>query len=130
MSLWGASLYAGLRVWMIEMQLPKSLNASNTPAFEETLKREIQSLDGKLLPLQQGLSHSSYANEDDFSVVILSVADDDTSICVKTGIFYTGLIPGCSCADDPSPDNEYAEQCEVEFTIDKATAETSVRLLT
>ena len=111
------------------MQLSKSLNAWNTPAFEEIVKQEIQCLDGKLLPLQQGLSHSSYACEGNFSVVILGVSDGETSICVKTGIFYTGLIPGCSCADDPSPDNEYAEYCEVEFTIDKATAETSVRLL-
>jgi len=112
------------------MQLSKALNAWNTPAFEETLKQEIQSLDGKLLPLQQGLSHSSYACEDNFSVVILGVSGGDTSICVKTGIFYTGVIPGCSCADDPSPDNEYAEYCEVDLTIDKTTAETSVRLLT
>ena len=112
------------------MQLSKSLNAWNTPAFGKILKQEIQSLDGKLLPLQQGLSHSSYACEDNFSVVILGISEGDTSICVKTGIFYTGLIPGCSCADDPSPDNEYAEYCEVEFTINTTTAETCVRLLT
>ncbi len=112
------------------MQLSKSLNAWNTPAFGEILKQEIQSLHGKLLPLQQGLSHSSYACEDNFSVVILGVSDGDTSICVKSGIFYTGLIPGCSCADDPSPNNEIAEYCEVEFEIDKTTAETRVQLLT
>ena len=106
------------------------MNAWNTPAFKETLKQEIQSLHGKLLPLQQGLSHSSYASEDNFSVVILSVSGGDTSICVKSGIFYTGLIPGCSCADDPTPNNETAEYCEVEFEIDKITAETRVRLLT
>ena len=112
------------------MQLSKSLNAWNTPSFGEVLKQEIQSLHGKLLPLQQGLSHSSYACEDNFSVVILRVSDGDTAICVKSGIFYTGLIPGCSCADDPTPNNETAEYCEVEFEIDKTTAETRVRLLT
>lgn len=112
------------------VRLKKALNAWNTPAFGETLKQEIEALDGKLLPLQQGLSHSSYASEDNFSVVILGISDGNASICVKTGIFYAGLIPGCSCADDPSPDNEYAEYCEVEFTIDTSTAETSVRLLT
>ena len=112
------------------MRLSKSINARNTPAFEETLKQEIQRLDGKLLPLQQGLSHSSYAIEDNFNVVILRISEGDTLISVKAGIFYTGVIQGCNCADDPSPDNEYAEYCEVEFTIDKTTAETSVRLLT
>ena len=112
------------------MQLSKSLNAWNTPAFEEILKREIQSLHGKLLPLQQGLSHSSYACEENFSVVILNVSGGESSICVKSGIFYTGLIPGCSCADDPTPNNETAEYCEVEFEIDTTTAQTRVRLLT
>ena len=112
------------------MQLSKSLNAWNTPVFKEILKQEIQSLHGKLLPLQQALSHSSYANEDNFSVVILKVSDGESSICVKSGIFYTGLIPGCSCADDPTPNNETAEYCEVEFEIDKSTAQTRVRLLT
>ncbi len=115
---------------MIEMQLSKALNARNTPTFEETLKHEIEALDGKLLPLQQGLSHSSYASEDNFTVVILRISDGGASICVKAGIFYTGVIPGCSCADDPSPDNEYTEYCEVEFIIDTTTAETCVRLLT
>ena len=115
---------------MIEMQLSKALNAWNTPAFEQVLKQEIQSLDGKLLPLQQGLSHSSYACEENFSVVILSVSGGAASICVKSGIFYTGLIPGCSCADDPTPNNETAEYCEVEFEIDTTTAQTRVRLLT
>ena len=113
-----------------EMRLSKALNAWNTPAFEETLKQEIQSLHGKLLPLQQGLSHSSYASEDNFSVVILSVSDGESAICVKTGVFYTGLTPGCSCADDPTPNNETAEYCEVEFEIDTTTAQTRVRLLT
>lgn len=111
------------------MQLSKSLSAWNTPDFEEIVKQEIQSLDGKLLPLQQGLSHSSYASEENFSAVVLGVSDGEVSIRVKTGVFYTGLIPGCSCADDPAPESEYSEYCEVEFNIDKKTAETRVRLL-
>ena len=111
------------------IRLEKTLNAWNTPAFEEALKQEIQSLDGKLLPLQQGLSHSSYACEESFSVVMLGVSDDAAAVRVKTGIFYTGFIPGCSCADDPTPDNEYSEYCEVEFTVDKTSAVTEIRLL-
>ena len=111
------------------IQLPKVLNAWNTPAFEGILKQELECIDGKLLPLQQGLSHSSYANEDNFTVIILGVSDETASIRVKTGIFYTGLIPGCNCSDDPSPDNEISEYCEVEFDINKKTAETRVSLL-
>lgn len=111
-------------------RLPNAVSAWDTPSFTTTLKQEIEALDGKSLPLQQGLTHSSYANEDQFSVVILKAfVDDANAIHVKAGIFYSGLIPGCSCADDPSPDNEYSEYCEVGFTIDRTTAEIDIRLL-
>jgi hypothetical protein len=48
---------------------------------------------------------------------------------VKAGIFYTGVIAGCSCADDPTPVDELNEYCVVQFDIDRMTAETTVRLL-
>ena len=84
----------------------------------------------KSLPLQQGLSQSSYAAEGAFHVIIISVLEQNELIRVKTGIFFTGLIPGCSCADDPTPVTEYSEYCEVQFDINKLTADTTVELLT
>ena len=47
--------------------LTKALNAWETPAFEEVLKREIEELDGNALPLQQGLSQGSYTDGNAFS---------------------------------------------------------------
>lgn len=111
------------------IRLSNALNAWRTPAFNDVLKQELECVDGKQLPLQQGLSHSSYADEDSFSVMILGISDEAASIRVKTGIFYSGLIPGCNCSDDPSPDNEISEYCEVELEINKKTAETRVSLL-
>ena len=86
-------------------------------------------MDGKFLPLQQGLLHSSYANEQGFSVSILRVSHDDALIRVKAGIFYTGMIPGCSCADDPTPDDEYNEYCVVVFEIDRKNGKTRINLV-
>ena len=114
---------------IIRMQLTKALNAWNTPAFEAVLKQEIECMDGNCLPLQQGLLHSSYANEQGFSIAIIRVSNDDALIRVKAGIFYTGMIPGCSCADDPTPDDEYNEYCVVVFEIDKQNGETRVNLV-
>lgn len=111
------------------MRLPKALRAWRTPDFKTVLKAEIETLDTAALPLQQGLSRSSYVSGDSFSVMIISVSDDEGSVRVKTGIFYNGIIAGCSCADDPTPVDEQTEYCEVEFDIDKTTAETAVRLL-
>ncbi len=111
------------------MKLNLSLQAWHSDAFIAVLKREICALDASLLPLQQGLSHSSYAIADKLSATILSVAEDDSSIIVKAGLLYTGIIAGCNCADDPTPVDENNEYCEVAFHINKETAETTVSII-
>lgn len=111
------------------IKLSQSISAWNTPVFEETLKQEIVQLDVKQLPLQQALIHSNYTNGDNRKIIVMNVAEDADLIRVKTGIFYTGIVAGCNCADDPSPVDEINEYCEMEFTINRTTAETTVHLL-
>jgi hypothetical protein len=111
------------------IKLSKALAAWNTPGFETSLKQEIVQLDVKQLPLQQALSNCNYTNGDNRKIIVMSVSDETDSIRVKTGIFYTGIVAGCNCADDPSPVDEVNEYCEMEFDINKKNAETSVRLL-
>ena len=110
-------------------RLPESLHAWNTPAFRDVLKREIEQLDAGALPLQQGLSSSSYVTDRPFQAMIISVGEEAGLIRAKAGIFYTGVIAGCSCADDPTPIDEQTEYCVVQFDIDATTAETTVTLL-
>lgn len=106
-----------------------SLNAWGSAGFENIVKKEIQQLDARLLPLQQGLSLSSYVSHRDHNAVILKVTDDTDIIRIRAGIFYSGIIAGCSCADDPGPQDEQNEYCEIAFEINKKTAETSINLL-
>ena len=61
--------------------------------------------------------------------MINNVSDAQSVIRVTVGIFYTGIIAGCSCADDPTPVEENTEYCEVQLEIDKKTAETTIALL-
>jgi hypothetical protein len=112
------------------IRLPKSLNAWGTPEFEAVLKQEIEQLDAGSLPLQQALSASSYVTERPFQAMIISVSASASQIMVKAGIFYTGVIAGCSCADDPTPVDELNEYCVLQFCIDRTTADTTVTLLT
>ena len=107
-------------------QIVQSFGADN---LKKSAKEEIQNIEPTLLPLQQGLSLSSYVGQSPFSAVILNVSEGTDSIQVKSGIFYTGIIAGCSCSDDPSPTDEQNEYCELQFTINKDTAETNVTLL-
>lgn len=109
-------------------QLPKSLHAFGDPGFEKTLKTEIEQLDAKLLPLQQGLSAGGYALYDAFNVMIIGVSEHSKHLHVKAGVFYHGVISGCSCADDPSPTDVTTEYCEVLFEVDRVTGEATVTL--
>lgn len=109
--------------------LPLSLRAWNSDSFKRTLTQEVCALDAKLLPLQQGLQNSSYAISNKLSMIILEVNHDDSRIIIKAGLLYNGIIAGCSCADDPTPTDETNEYCDVEFCINRLTAETSVRLV-
>jgi hypothetical protein len=111
------------------IRMTKSLTAWPTPVFNAVLKDEIEHLDAGLLPLQEALSQSSQANLDTLTVMILNVAEEPDCLRVKAGLFYTGIIAGCSCADDPTPVDEVNEYCEVRLDIDKKTAETTVTLL-
>ncbi|HJW81908.1 MAG TPA: hypothetical protein VJ396_06645 [Acidiferrobacterales bacterium] len=111
------------------LRLSKTLSAWGTSVFEDILKGEVEQIDVDQLPLQQGLSTSSHVTDSPRTVMIIRVADDDGFIHVKAGIFYSGIIAGCSCADDPTPVDEQNEYCEVQIEINKQTAEATVALL-
>lgn len=111
------------------IHLPKSLNAWGSPEFEAVLKQEIAQLDASQLPLQQGLTRSSHVTDRPLQAMILNVSAEAGLIRAKAGIFYTGVIAGCSCADDPTPIDELNEYCTVQLCIDRMTAETTVMLL-
>lgn len=110
-------------------QLPKSLVAWNTPAFNGVLCEEIEQLDVELLPLQQGLTSGSYVVDTPRKAMVLGASTTASSIQVRAGVFYSSIIAGCNCADDPTPVDESAEYCEIQLDIDRNTAAATVKLL-
>lgn len=111
------------------IRLPQTVDAWNTPDLRDVLKREIEHLDPALLPLQEALSRSSHVKATPFRAVPLATHAEGGRLRVKTGIFYTGIIAGCSCADDPTPIDEQTEYCVLEFDIDTETGAATVTLL-
>lgn len=110
-------------------RLDKSLRAWGMADFEAILKREVEELGADHLPLQQGLSVSSHVAGSPITMMIHRVAETEDAIRIKAGIFYQGIIAGCSCADDPTPASENNEYCEIQLDIDKTTAATEVALI-
>lgn len=114
---------------VVTLVLKKSLDAWGAPDFERVLKRELECLDRGKLPLQQGLAHGNQVADAPFTVLVLGVHELDEAIRVRVGIFYQGLLGGCSCADDPTPAGEFNEYCEVQLDMDRKTASTTVILV-
>jgi hypothetical protein len=111
------------------MRFPKTLLAWDTPEFRAIFLAELTQFGPGVLPLQQGLEHSSYALEDDIRLVVVGMEQAGDAIHVQVGIFYTGLVPGCSCADDPTPVEPQNEYCEARVIIDRASGEAVISLV-
>jgi hypothetical protein len=109
------------------MHLPATLASWGTPEFPATLKRELASHADEL-PLQEALTGTSAVANEAVTVVLLDTRADDTQIHAKVGIFFGGILAGCSCADDPTPVEPQTEYCELRLAIDRNSAETVVRL--
>jgi len=111
------------------IRLTRALHAWGTPAFEAILKQEIEGLDTGLLPLQQGLGSSSYATDAKPQVMLIHAAETRGLIRIRAGIFYSGIIAGCSCADDPTPVGEQNEYCVLQVDIDRVTGAATIVLV-
>lgn len=111
------------------IRLLGALHAWGTPDFKIVLKREIELLGSTHLPLYQGLSIGNHVRDDPVTVLIKHVAESQQSLRVLAGILYTGTIAGCSCTDDPTPNNITNEYCVVQLDIDSTTAVTTVVLI-
>jgi hypothetical protein len=109
------------------MRLPESLAAWGSPAFAAVLKRELAAQAGQL-PLQQALAGSSAVFGDRIEVMVIASDADAAQVRARVGVFFSGIVAGCSCADDPTPVEAQNEYCELELAIDRRTAAVEVRI--
>ena len=109
-------------------QLQQSLNAWDTEKFKSVFKQEVAQLSLDELPLQQALQLSSYATKDNLQVMINSTIEEKHHIIVNTGIFYSSILAGCNCSDDPTPVDLNSEYCEMRFSINKSNSDTIIHI--
>jgi hypothetical protein len=111
------------------IRLPAALAAWGGPDFKTALKRELEGLDPGALPLQQAVSTTSYALDERITAIVLATEAEPGVIRAKVGVFFSGLVPGCSCADDPTPIEPQNQSCELGLAIDRETAAVAVTVL-
>ncbi|TVP85326.1 MAG: hypothetical protein EA347_09955 [Thioalkalivibrio sp.] len=101
--------------------LRHSLAAFGTPDFTAVLRADLAALGPDALGLQQALSTGSTAMSDDIEVMLLRHSETPDGLCVRIGVFFTSVLGGCACADDPTPENEHPEYCELDIAIARET---------
>jgi hypothetical protein len=104
-------------------ELHRSLAAWGTPAFEAVFKEELAAFGPDALGLQQAVSSGSVATDGSVGVMVLGTSEQGHSLRIRVGLFFTSVIAGCACADDPTPVGEQAEYCEIELLIDRHSGE-------
>jgi hypothetical protein len=107
--------------------LKNTLNAWQSKAFNKVLQDELQNVAPHRLPLQQCLTQGSHVAEDEpFTVMVINARENADQIQAKVGIFYSSVIAGCNCADDPTPVDLCNEYCELVLTINQHDAQTVI----
>ena len=101
--------------------LTRSLKAFNTPGFAAVLRGELAALGPDVLGLQQALTAGSAAQPEGIGIMILRHLETPGAIEVRAGVFFTSVLGGCACTDDPTPLTENAEYCEIDIRIDRRT---------
>lgn len=107
-------------------RLEHSARAWGTPDFAEVLKQELAK-NVAHLPLHQALLGGNHISDEPVTVMINSATEMGGLIQIKVGIFFKGLLMGCSCSDDPGMPSESNEYCEAQIELDRGTA--TARLL-
>ena len=75
------------------------------------------------------MSVGNMVTDDPPTIMINNSQENDSAIVIRTGVFFSSIIAGCSCADDPTPVDTNPEYCELEFVIDKTTADTRISII-
>lgn len=102
------------------VRLSESLRAWGGDDFDGTLKRELGALPAGTLPLDQGTTQGGYVDDANIEITVLNTTAAARSVQTRIGVFFTEVVPSCSCGDEPLQANAY---CVVQIRIDKATAE-------
>ncbi len=110
------------------MRLPDSLRAWDSPEFAATLQQELAAC-AAALPLQQALTFTSAVAGGAITVLFLGASADAGQLHARVGVFFSGILDGCSCADDPTPLAAQTEYCELLIDIDRQTAVAAAKLL-
>jgi hypothetical protein len=87
------------------------------------LKQDIEALGVTAVPL--ATTQGGHIDPNKFSVTVLTTQDTLDAIEARIGVFFSEMLGGCNCSEDPVESDGY---CELIVTINKQTALTRFAL--
>ena len=87
----------------------QSIQNFQSDIFKHDFKYFIENISPGILPLFKCTSQGGIVDESNISASVLSITESFDTINVKTAIFFTEIVGGCNCADDPVSVNAYGE---------------------
>ena len=97
--------------------LQDCLAAADTKGLAARLAAGLQALPPGTLPLHIGCTQGGLVDDHDITATVLSVERGTDRAVARVGVFFTELVGGCNCHDDPLAVNAY---CELRVTLDRA----------
>lgn len=96
--------------------------------FDERVVKMIHRLGPETLRLQDASRYGSYALQDELSLSLLSWTENAEEVRLRVSLFFTSVIAGCSCADDPTPLDKVNEHAVLTVTLNKQRHDLEVEL--
>ena len=102
------------------LNLYDALAFRGTTEFPARLKCAIEALDAGYMPLHQCVNQGGQADASHMAVTVLDVTEVQDDIRARIGVFFTEVVGGCSCGDEPFEQPVY---CELGVTIDRQSGD-------
>jgi hypothetical protein len=103
---------------MKTVDLKYCLEALDTTVLAQRLTDTLCELPPGTLPLQHGCEQGGMIDDHAISASVLTVERTADHLTARVGVFFTEIVGGCNCNDDPVESNAY---CIIEVRIDRAT---------
>ena len=79
------------------------------PNFPGLCKQALEALPSGTLPLEKATTQGGMVDDSNISICILNHRQNEDHFTIKFGVFFTEVIGGCNCHDDPLEANAYGE---------------------
>jgi hypothetical protein len=85
-------------------------NACSKPdgdGLVDGLRAALRELDTEALPQRLCCERGGIIKPESWSIDVLEAQRQDGTVSVRLGLFFTEIVGGCNCHDDPANYNEY-----------------------